>query len=576
MKIVLLVASFYCIVVCGNGQELEIGEKNLIDLGKKHVQELQCIHRLDKIIASKWARDLQKIASTKDLGDRQAVMYPFLRGDNRIPIQEVWLREDDTTNKKIDSCFRSVVQEIVPFLQEDDINCINAVFGRHIREEINIENNKLQAVKKDLREDLIFRKYVTFPEIVEILFKNRNPDSLESDQRAVYENIASFIRTETDNLEYRFIIQSDCSFEKIRRLHRLADLNAKLAEFSRQVVDIVNQRVGSFIIEYWNPYKMLSQNKYTNWRKAYETMMSEIKKEVVRLRDQNKDAQSLCRRATELAYQFSIQQLNILNGGQARNYAVGYLTYDQLKNVRNPALSNNLNVINVLLRIKRAEENLSRLRDIRHPVLRTLLSESLNKTTCFSAFHNIVKNHHRFEIMSLFVSNRYTYFELYCRDQRTPWSGIAANYCKCVGSFCIRRFSPAVAAYGNATATGTISSYLKNDRYNLIQAPNGTYYLTYDDTDRRRSKDGDTPRTFPFLEKDEYYLLQTPDGAHHVARNCLEPSDLLPRFSTFQTSSFGMVTYRQTPSIRVILHCLDIPLPPPPCSYHHSQYPYCV
>lgn len=485
MKIVLLIVLFYCTEAFEKKQPLVILEKNFIDLQKKNIKELQCLHKLDEIFTSGWIENVKKIASFEDSDGNEPRLYNQPPSKNIYDtFQQEWLIEDGTTSMKIDSCFRSLVQEIVPLLSYDDVKSLNSAFARHTEKEIDQENINKKVWEEDLQEQLPFRKYVSFTELVELLFQNRNPDVLEFTERSVYENAESYLYTENDKLERNYVVQADCSWKNTRTLRELVNVDARLEEFFHQVVDTVNRRVANFVIEYWDPYKMLPNGKYERWLEAHQEMISEIKKEVAKLRGQNKNAQWLCNYAAELAYRFSEQQLRIFQN-QTPSVA-GTIWSESFISYHHPFSFANLKVSSLLGKIQYIEETLGALRDIRRPVVKMLLNKYKNSSTCFSAFYNMVKNNQLLDIASFFVDKRYTYPELYCRDQKISWNEITVNFCKCVGSFCVRHFLQPVSysvtyASDNDSAidinTLGICSVLKKEKYHLLQSPDGTYHV---------------------------------------------------------------------------------------------------
>lgn len=419
---------------------LATNEKNFIALQQKNFQELQCLNRVDAIFASKWMRDLEKI-SFKDLGEvpRRNFYKESSKATYNTAEQE-WLIESGSASGEIDSCLRDIVREIVPLMSKSEVDCLNSIFVRHIQKEIEHEYKHKKVLEKDVGEQLPFRMYISFTEFVELMFQSRNPDALGSRERSVYRHAETFLNTEDDRLEPTYIVYSGCNWKNAKALREAPNANARFNEFLRQVQESVDKQLGNKILKNWKLTETLSSDKYLSWLDAREKMMLQINAEVEKLRTQNRDAQWLCDYAAQLAYRFWFPQSMTL---------VNYFNEHVLETSQ------------FFRKLRSIRETLDKDNDIRYPVLRTLVNKYENVTGCLSAFYHLVENHQRFDIASAFVNDRYTYSEFYCETGILLYDNIRTQFCKCVGSFCV--------THGIAT--------LQREEYDLLQKPDGTYYV---------------------------------------------------------------------------------------------------
>lgn len=440
MKIGLLLLLFSTSVNCRGGQHPvpALDPSYLTNLYNEYLEEYQCLIRIDDILSSKWLQDLEKIP-TNDLGalnPSREFVEPSKPMYNTK--EQEWLMESGSSSNQIDSCIRNLIPEIVPSMNQRDINCLNSMFAHHIEEELVHEEIFVNMLKTSMRDQLPFRRFISFTQFVDMMFQSRTPDALGDLERTVYEHAESYLTTDKDRSERTYIIEQECEWKNARKLWEASGAE-KFAEFERQVRDSVNQQLGSRLVKSWSLNSTLGSDKYAAWSRSRGDMESMIKSEIAMLKNQQMDAQSLCERATKFSYKLSDEQADIL------------LTKDD------SGIS--LRVTEVYEKARSIEKAMKGVKDFRHPVFKVIADKYETGTQCLTAFSHLVQNHRKFDMALGFVDGMYNYPEFFCKLKNINLGLIATRFCKCVGSFCV--------AHGLAA--------LFAEEYTLVQSPDGTY-----------------------------------------------------------------------------------------------------
>lgn len=404
-------------------------------------EQVRCIKRLDTVLYNAWNQEIGKLNTTNEEFEAPVT---YGRSPSRKIYEfawEEWLMEQGSTSRSIDSCSRSLVSDIVPMLNQEDINCLNELFAWHIEKEIVHENNFKKYMKKMSKEQLTFRRFVSINEFIEIMWHNRYPDNLNENEQKLWKDAYSFVETKEEEDDRTYIIDQDCEWQNAKAFRTAHNEDAMYEEFVRQVHDSLDYQLGHQIVLNWNLKSNLSENRLMAWQKIRGNMTLRINEEVAKLRSEKRDAQWLCEYATNFAYELLNKEARILIKPGSRSNMVNF-------------------VVGAVVDF--AEGGLSVIRknnDSRLPPLENLYYKFGNGTSCLKALESLVQHHHRFDMALLFLNGNYTYPELYCKKKHLDLGFINPRFCRCIGTFCFARDLVSISA----------------KKYALEQDQDGTY-----------------------------------------------------------------------------------------------------
>ncbi|XP_046417634.1 uncharacterized protein LOC124178399 [Neodiprion fabricii] len=391
-------------------------EEHFYALQHRHVEEWKCLQKVANFLTSRWNNGLKKVSD--DVLDNVPLVK---RRDERYSTdEEEWLLEAGSTSNTIQSCVLEMMQSgIMTTMNEEDGKCFKVILRNYVMEEEAQEKTFKRFLESSLEEQPPFRRFVSFVEMVDLLFQSKKPDALDDIEKKVFDQSKKYLRKDEDRLDRTYIMEQECEWKNAKALRETANDDARFVEFARQVRDSVNQMVGNIILRHWNSNSTLTQLRYMAWLDARKNMMMNIDEEIARIRFQNKDPQWLCMWATRFAYELSREQGSILVDRSSRDRAS----------------------VKIL-----AEE------------------EHKDQKMCFEALTHVVEHNHRLTIALAVVDEIYNYPQLYCKNDQENLGRIAPIFCKCSGTICAPHSIPYVYSYN----------------YTLVQEGNGTYKVTCD------------------------------------------------------------------------------------------------
>lgn len=413
-----------------------------VRIGEKYISEIGCLKKLDGLLKEKWAAQLNKI-STMDLGNLGKVWWQE-KDSSYVAYntyEEEWLMNNHSPPRRIEACFRNLVSDVVPLMSQAEKNCLNELFYFHVVDEIDREEEFQRILEQAPRDQLPFRQFISFSELVEILFQNRSPDTMTDLERVLYEHADSYLNTDEDRVRRSYTGSQDCDWVNARALREVSGEKAKFEEFKSQVRRSLNKQLAGHLIKNWNLNATIPIDTYERWLKARQAMLPRLEKEVKKLKKQRKDVQWLCEYATRLAFELSEEQTGIL------------LTEDRSWV--------HLEVSDVASKARVVEKALGKLNDFRHGAIKMVADQYEEGTRCLSSFLHLVQNHRRYDLATAFIDEHYTYPELFCREKIKDFGLVQMNFCNCKGSFCI--VHPLAALFA--------------DEYVISQGSDGTYQV---------------------------------------------------------------------------------------------------
>ncbi|XP_046492416.1 uncharacterized protein [Neodiprion pinetum] len=415
-----------------------------VHLGKEFISEMECIKKLDSVLKARWTEDLNQIP-TSDLGNLPT--YPWEDKESIYAkyntLEDEWLMEGGLPKEKINRCIKKIVSDVmVPLTNQDELDCVVKLLSTHTIEETYHQRHFEDLVNTSSVEQLPFRKFINFPEIVDLIFQNRQPSSWTSLERLVYAHTMGYVLTDTERNRRNYFTTQNCDWANLKALQEAPSEVSKLDEFSSQVRHTVNKQLAGKLVKYWNLNAILPTDRYELWKQTRENMTIMLKMEVERLSNEIHDPQWLCEYATKLATNFMEMQSNIL------------LTEGPPIRLKSSDLAS---------RSRRIEEALAELNDTRHSEIRNrvknIADEQENGTRCLSAFLHLVQNHRRYQLASAFVDEEYAYPEIFCKSGLKNPGLIQFTFCNCVGSFCVSHSLAALFAEEYVLVKGSDGIY---------------------------------------------------------------------------------------------------------------------
>lgn len=413
-----------------------------VKIGEKYISEIECLKKFDTILEHKWREQLKQVPT---IDPRNLGKIEWEEKDSSYTryntFEEEWLMNKNLPAKRIDQCFRNLVSDVVPLMTQDEIQCLNELFYFHVVNEIDHQEEFESILKATSHEQLPFRKFISFTELVEILFQNRSPDAMTDLERVLYEHAESYLISENDRGLRNYAGSQDCDWENAKFLREASTDTARFAEFVRQVRSTVNKQLAGQLVKKINLNATIPRDRYDRWMQERQAMISMLEKEVGRLRKQNKDAQWLCEYATKLAFEFSDKQLSILLMEDSS------WVYLKVSDVASTA--------------RAVEEALGKLNDFRHGAVKTIADQYEEGTRCFFSLLHLIQNHRKHDLASAFIDQHYSFPELYCRGKSKNFGLVQMTFCNCIGSFCIGH--PLAALFA--------------DEYVVTKGPDGIYQV---------------------------------------------------------------------------------------------------
>lgn len=449
MKVILLSVLFCSVVYSKEAPFIQFpafNAEHYLRIGEKFISEIQCIKRLDSVLKARWNEELKRIPTT-DLGDLPKNSWKdkesnFARYNS---FEDEWLMEEGSPAKKINQCIRHVLSDSSIALNElpnpNYLNCLTELIATNTLQEFDHQRNFDNLVNSSSTEQLPFRKFISFPEIVQLMFQNRNPNTWTSLERLLYGHTDAYLRTDADNSHRNYFASQNCDWINAKALREASTEAARLKEFTSQVRHSVNRQLAGRLVKEWNFDKILPRKRFELWLKSRQEMTLQLEKEVEQLRKKNKEAQWLCEYAGELATIFTEVQSNILLTGEKSSV--------------------HLEVSDVASRARTIQEALEKLNDTRQVAMKRIADKQDEGTRCLSAIVHFVENHRRYELASSFIDEVLEYPVIYCENPIKNEGLVRFHLCNCIGSFCISHYLAAVFA----------------EEYTLVKGSDGVYKI---------------------------------------------------------------------------------------------------
>lgn len=445
MKLILLSVFFISAVYSQNNsaaRSSSLKKEHFIKINKEYLSEIDCLKKLDSILKKRWSAELNKIP-TIDLGNLGKIWWEVKDSSyaKYNTFEEEWLMNDALPAGRIEQCFRKLIPDAVPYMNQNEIQCLNKLFSTHIVREIDHQDEYESVLKKTSREQLPFRKFISFIELVDVMFQNRNPDTMTDLERVLYEHAESYLITEEDRSRKTYVQSLDCDWVNAKTLREISDEERKFKEFVSQVYRAVDKQLASNLLRKWNLNAHVSVERYESWQRARQNMVLKVNKEVEKLRKQRKDGQWLCEHATKIGLEFSKEQLDIL------------LTDDKS--------SVHLGISDVASKARAIEKTLEKLNDFRYPAIKIITDKYEEGTRCLFAGLHLLENHRKHDIVTAFIDETYSYPEMFCGGRNKVFGLVQVSFCNCVGTFCIAH--PLAALFA--------------DEYVIVKGSDGIYQI---------------------------------------------------------------------------------------------------
>lgn len=417
MKFTLLTLSLVIVVFCDARKSLgpaAAQEGFVVKLQRRQARELRCIKRFDGILASKWATKLRKI-STKTTGSIFDVTSKSAYNDSL----QTWLMENGSPTRRIGTCLRQVVKSVASFMGKNDIECLDRLLSQHVRREKIIEREFFVELKNSSRDQLPFRSFLSFNDLKQLMFQNRNPQAMSSAERRVYDVAENYWMKEKDKDRRIFVVWQECDWRTLRAMKEASDTSAKFLELTSQVRDSVDREIGNSILGVRESLDLefISQRGINTWVQSRSAMEKRLNKEIRKLRTLRKDEEWLCEYGAKLTEKFSKTQLSILN-----------------ENARYVRIT--LKTKEIAHETRQVEAVLKKHREIRQVFVNALATRIERDSRCLEAFFKLVRQHQRFELATAFMNSRFTYPDVFCRPLDPTPGNILPYVCNCSGSFC--------------------------------------------------------------------------------------------------------------------------------------------
>lgn len=167
---------------------LDVKVKDLATFEQKYAQRIKCFKMLDTVLTSKWSQEYEKINTTHAYSQGTVYSGQSISKNGYDNVWQEWVMEKNSTSGAIDSCLRILVPEILPMLNQEDIDCLNTAFISHVKAENVHENKFKEYLKKQSEAQPIFRRFVKVNKFFEIMWQNRSLISLNENERKVWED----------------------------------------------------------------------------------------------------------------------------------------------------------------------------------------------------------------------------------------------------------------------------------------------------------------------------------------------------------------------------------------------------
>ncbi|XP_046751351.1 uncharacterized protein LOC124414450, partial [Diprion similis] len=448
MKFILRLFLLSSVVYCQKATFIELPALDAgyhVHVGEQFISEMECIKKLDGVLKARWTEDLVQVP-TEYLGNLPTIPWEDKESiyTRYNTLEDEWLIEGGSPEKKISQCIKKIVSDVrVPLTNQGELDCVAKLISTHTIDETYHQRNFEDLVNTSSAEQLPFRKFISFPEIVDLIFQNRQPSSWTNLERLLYAHTMGYVLTDADRNRRNYFTTQNCDWVNLKALREAPSEVSKLNEFSSQVRHAVNKQLAGKLVKNWNLNEILSTDRYELWTKTRQNMTMMLEREVERLRNEKRDPQWLCEYATELATYFTEMQSNIL------------LT-EELQPIR-------LESSDLASRSRRIEEALSGLNNTRHSLIRNrvknIADEQENGTRCLSAFLRLVQNHRRYQLASAFIDEAYVYPEIFCKSGIKNPGLIQFTFCNCVGTFCVSHSLAALFAEEYVLVKGSDGIY---------------------------------------------------------------------------------------------------------------------
>ncbi|XP_046737689.1 uncharacterized protein LOC124406340 [Diprion similis] len=415
---------------------------DLTTIQQGQVNELYCLVVLDNLISKQWQEEIDRL-SINDLGNFSTVAaVPVFKNLYSNP-QSEWLLDEGMALNKLDKCVRNLVSMVAPKMDSEEIECLNRMYPKYLVKENRTAMLMEQFIQESSREQLPFKSFYTYREITELLFQNTNPDALDEDLRAIYEDMTDlYIKTEEDKNMKLFIIEQECEFRNARVLREVGIENARYEKFGELVKSHVDTYLVAEILQMWVPGSIIPEYRYNLWNKARSRMEKMILDKINNLKREKRDAQSLCTHAAEFAYDFYVEQKDII--------------FDKMPKT---SLSFELEASKKYSYIVALEEVLKAKNDYRLPGVQPIVANYKAGSYCLTNFVRMIENHQRYMMAVAFVGTQLPYGYAYCNVKEMSSGLVQPRYCKCQGTFCEK--------FGVAT--------VRAERFQLNLLPDNTY-----------------------------------------------------------------------------------------------------
>lgn len=420
-----------------------LDRNHYINIGEKSIKEIECIKTLDSILKVQWTGELAKIPTT-DLENLTVIPWEDVESTytKYNTFEDEWLMEEGSPTEKISQCSKHLLPhvDIHGVVNQNDLNCLSELLSSNTLDEIQHQRDFEALINTSSMEQLPFRKFINFPEVVDLIFQNRQRTTWTSLEGLLYEHTKSYVLTNVDKMRRNYFASQNCDWRNVKNLREASSEVAKYKEFISQVRHSVNKHLAGRLVKNWDLNTILPIDRYELWLKSRQEMMSNLELEVESLRKQNRETQWLCEYASELANNFTDVQSSIL------------LTEAELSVVH-------LQVFDVVSKTKTIEVALAKLKDARHSAIQQIAKKQEERARCLSSLLRFVQNHRRYELASLFIDEEYEYPEIYCENAIKNPGLIRFTFCNCIGSFCVSHYLAALFAEEYALVKGSDGLY---------------------------------------------------------------------------------------------------------------------
>lgn len=391
--------------------------KYQINIGKKYISEMECMKRWHNVLKTRWLEELNNVPVTDMDGlpetqweERESTFTKYnTYGDE-------WLMESGSPVKKIEQCVQNLVSDMSIFQSNKDyLKCLAEIASIHALNESYHRRHLEELINSSSSEQLPFRKFISFPEIVDLMFQNRSPNTWTSLEGLLYEHTKSYVFSDADKNRRNYFATQNCDWVRLKALRNTRNEVEKLQEFTSQVRHAVNKQLASRLVKNWNLNTILPSDTYFHWLKSHEEMIKQLDREVEELRNQARDALWMCEYATELATNFTNVQSTIL--------LTEYNLYPQ--------------VFDATLDIRKIEQELININDSRQTHVKKIADRQDEEMRCLSSLLHLVQNHRRYQLAMSFIDEEYEYAEIYCQPIKKNPGLIEFIFCNCIGSICV-------------------------------------------------------------------------------------------------------------------------------------------